>query len=92
MFRRDKRQCAYCGTTKGTFQVDHVIPVWDRGTTEMRNLVLACPSCNAEKGASVSERWLLPLLEHPTYQIRITAADEINRLREETMIDHGRAG
>ena len=45
--------CKYCrlpqATQVSTFPVDHVIPVSAGGLTELDNLALACPSCNAAK-------------------------------------------
>jgi hypothetical protein len=51
--RRDKGMCRYCGTAAGPFEIDHVLPVSLGGGNALRNLVLACDSCNRRKGASV---------------------------------------
>ncbi len=46
-------QCWYCGDdlTPFNFQVDHLIPRSRGGGHELDNLVPACRSCNASKGA-----------------------------------------
>jgi hypothetical protein len=45
--------CEYCQLSQdsqvGTFPVDHVRPVSSGGRTELDNLALACPRCNASK-------------------------------------------
>lgn len=47
--------CEYCRLAQNlcpdTFEVDHIIPVSALGKTELSNLCLACPSCNAAKGS-----------------------------------------
>lgn len=43
-------RCAYCGTTEGQIEVDHIIPQSRGGTDRRSNLVLACATCNARKG------------------------------------------
>jgi 5-methylcytosine-specific restriction endonuclease McrA len=42
--------CAYCGTTEGTIEVEHVVPRSRGGTDAWHNTVLACKRCNAAKG------------------------------------------
>jgi hypothetical protein len=37
----------------GTFPVDHVLPLSRGGLTELSNLALACPRCNARKWTHV---------------------------------------
>lgn len=48
--------CSYCGCQTNPFDdftVDHVHPVILGGTDDIENLVPACRSCNARKGARV---------------------------------------
>jgi 5-methylcytosine-specific restriction endonuclease McrA len=52
---RDGHQCRYCGRPANT--VDHIIPVKRGGSDEPTNLVAACASCNASKGAKTVEEW-----------------------------------
>ncbi|MBI2808087.1 MAG: HNH endonuclease [Planctomycetes bacterium] len=46
-------RCEYCQLSQefqvATFPVDHIVPVSRAGLTELANLALACPSCNARK-------------------------------------------
>jgi len=53
--------CAYCGTTAGTIEVDHILPVSRGGTDAWSNLVPACASCNAQKGDRTPEEAGMPL-------------------------------
>jgi 5-methylcytosine-specific restriction endonuclease McrA len=51
--RRDK-VCVYCGDAYGPYEIDHIIPRWRHGKTELANLALACVRCNQLKaGKSV---------------------------------------
>ncbi len=42
-------QCAYCGTTEGRLDVEHIFPASRGGTNHHRNLTLACFPCNSAK-------------------------------------------
>lgn len=53
--------CAYCGTTEGTIEVDHIIPESRGGTDAWSNLVPACAACNAQKGDRTPEEAGMPL-------------------------------
>lgn len=55
---RDGERCRYCGTFDGPFQIDHVWPIALGGGDEPENLVVACRTCNASKGAKPLEVWL----------------------------------
>jgi hypothetical protein len=55
VLRRDKGTCRYCGSARGPFHIDHVLPVRDGGRSTLRNLVTACPPCNQRKGVSYWE-------------------------------------
>lgn len=50
---RAGERCEYChlpqATQVATFPVDHVAPLASGGETELGNLALACPQCNALK-------------------------------------------
>jgi 5-methylcytosine-specific restriction endonuclease McrA len=43
-------RCAYCGTTEGQIEIDHLLPKSRGGTDRWSNLVLSCAACNARKG------------------------------------------
>lgn len=49
VYARDGLQCAYCRTTKGAMELDHVKPHSKRGRSTARNLVVACAKCNGLK-------------------------------------------
>ncbi len=50
---RAERRCEYCRLpVRGqvaTFPVDHIVPRSGEGPTQLDNLALACPHCNAHK-------------------------------------------
>jgi len=45
-----QRRCAYCASSKGPFELDHVQPRSRGGSSAASNLVLACHACNVAKG------------------------------------------
>jgi 5-methylcytosine-specific restriction endonuclease McrA len=51
--RRAGNRCEYCQLPAqlqvGGFEVDHILPRSQGGQTEMANVALACPHCNAHK-------------------------------------------
>jgi hypothetical protein len=55
--QRAGNRCEYCRLSQdsqvATFPVDHVLPVSLCGLTELANLALACPRCNARKWKDV---------------------------------------
>ena len=53
-----KAQCHYCGCPldENTATLDHVIPQSKGGPTHIKNLVLACPTCNNSKGSKWPEK------------------------------------
>ena len=52
-------RCVYCGMEAERLQLDHVIPIVSGGSSETKNLIPACKSCNASKGKRPLEAWLL---------------------------------
>lgn len=48
-FARDGECCAYCGTTEGPFEVDHIIPRAKGGENTVENVTVACRRCNRSK-------------------------------------------
>ena len=58
VFRRDGRRCAYCGSIKGPFHLDHVLP-WSRGGQHtVENLTVACQPCNTAKSDMTLDEWM----------------------------------
>lgn len=53
IIKRDKGCCRYCGCSVGPFHIDHVVPIVSGGSNALKNLVLACDTCNQRKGAQV---------------------------------------
>lgn len=47
-----RRRCAYCPKRlrKGSYHIDHIVPLIAGGTNFSRNLQLTCVSCNTRKG------------------------------------------
>jgi 5-methylcytosine-specific restriction endonuclease McrA len=49
-------KCAYCGSSN-SIVIDHVLPIKLGGLDEAANLIPACFTCNASKGAKLVEKW-----------------------------------
>ncbi len=75
---RDRRTCQYCGSQKGPFTVDHVIPKSRGGKDVWENLVCACLKCNLRKGDLTPEEAGMTLLSKP----RKPTYFELNILRD----------
>jgi hypothetical protein len=54
--------CAYCGTTNGRIEAEHILPIGRGGTDGWNNRVLACATCNARKGNRTPEEAGMSLL------------------------------
>jgi 5-methylcytosine-specific restriction endonuclease McrA len=65
ILKRDGFQCQYCGTRKGPFTVDHVIPRYNGRIDSWENLVCACVYCNNKKGNRTPEQARMPLSRKP---------------------------
>lgn len=52
------KPCFYCGNV-GQIELDHVVPIARGGSHGIGNLVPACKSCNASKGAQLLIEWKL---------------------------------
>lgn len=54
IIERDGRVCQYCGATDAaSYIIEHIVPAALDGPNEPYNLVMACGSCNTEKGRRV---------------------------------------
>ena len=62
---RDKHQCQYCNTKKGSLTMDHVLPKHRGGMDSWENLVAACQTCNRKKGNQTPEEARMPLKRFP---------------------------
>lgn len=64
-----KRTCAYCGGAgkDPILEIEHVVPNQPRtgpkGSNTISNLVIACQTCNTEKGNLQPQEWLTHLLK-----------------------------
>jgi hypothetical protein len=57
--QRAGNRCEYCGCRQeesplATLHVEHIVPRKHGGSDDPENLALACPNCNAFKGANVA--------------------------------------
>jgi 5-methylcytosine-specific restriction endonuclease McrA len=98
---RCSAQCAYCGTTKGTIEVEHIVPLSRGGTDAQDNLTLACPACNRRKGdRTPQEAHMLPRFpdlsapatpQRAAPYIRLTTTLLVEQLQQHGLIVIGNA-
>lgn len=50
--------CAYCGTSDGAFEIDHIVPVSRGGQNDPENLCVACVTCNRAKRDRLVAEWI----------------------------------
>ena len=60
---RDNASCQYCGCTKSSLTIDHIIPKGKGGENSWTNLVVACSSCNIRKGNRTPKEAKMPLMK-----------------------------
>ena len=67
IFARDKSRCQYCGKKVPTSELslDHVIPRTQGGTSNWKNIVCACTTCNKHKGGRRPEEAGMKLICKP---------------------------
>ena len=47
-----RHRCAACRrSVRGSYHIDHIIPIARGGTNDRRNIQILCPTCNLSKGA-----------------------------------------
>ena len=68
VFRRDRYNCQYCGTTCKTsdLTIDHVRPRDMGGITSWENCVACCYDCNNKKANRTPKMANMPLLHKPS--------------------------
>ncbi|MBC7870126.1 MAG: HNH endonuclease [Chitinophagaceae bacterium] len=74
--KRADGRCEYCRkpeiTATRSFHVDHIIPEFHGGTSELSNLAWACVPCNLNKNVNIAtydeETMMLTELYHPRTQ------------------------
>ena len=67
IYARDRYRCQYCGVkfALADLTYDHVVPRAQGGKTTWTNVVSACVSCNARKGAQTPAQAGMKLLTTP---------------------------
>jgi hypothetical protein len=55
---RKGQRCAYCGSTAGPMELDHIVPKSRGGPDDKGNRVWACRDCNRRKGTKSLLEWL----------------------------------
>ncbi|MCL6477073.1 MAG: HNH endonuclease [Peptococcaceae bacterium] len=65
-------KCVYCKGKRGdpVLEVDHVIPRIRRGSDRISNLVIACKTCNWEKGSKTAEEYGFPDIQKEAAKFR----------------------
>jgi len=69
---RDGHRCQYCGTTRGSMTIDHIIPRKLHGSDTWENMVCACIRCNNHKSDRTPEDAGMMLVKKPTRPSHIT--------------------
>ncbi|HWR83294.1 MAG TPA: HNH endonuclease [Candidatus Deferrimicrobium sp.] len=69
---RDGHHCQYCGGSKGSMTVDHLIPKRLGGQDAWENLVCACSRCNNKKGDRTPDEAGMKLIRRPIRPTYIT--------------------
>jgi hypothetical protein len=64
IYKRDGHKCQYCGSTR-KLTIDHVMPRSKGGEDSWSNMVVACSSCNTEKGDKLLEHTGMRLARRP---------------------------
>jgi 5-methylcytosine-specific restriction endonuclease McrA len=76
-----RARCAYCGTTSGPIEVEHLVPLSRGGTDAHWNLTLACASCNRRKGdRTPDEAGMVPRFPDQSAQVHSQRAAPYIRL------------
>lgn len=57
VIQRDGYSCSYCGKETMQITVDHIVPLYLGGSSDLKNLTVACHSCNSSKGRKTVEEW-----------------------------------
>jgi hypothetical protein len=66
-------RCVYCKGRRGdpVLEVDHVIPRVRGGSDKISNLVIACRTCNQEKGSRTAEEYGFPDIQKEAARFRV---------------------
>jgi 5-methylcytosine-specific restriction endonuclease McrA len=74
------RRCAYCGTTDGALEVEHILPRSRGGSDRVSNLTLACHACNERKGTRTAAEFGYPQIQRQA-QVPLHDAAAVNSTR-----------
>lgn len=55
--KRQKNKCYYCQKRLQIYHIEHIVPICKGGSSDMSNIVLACPACNLSKGYKLLHEW-----------------------------------
>lgn len=53
--KESKGKCSHCGSTKGPFEIDHIVPLAKGGQDSSDNLQCLCMKCNRKKGSKLDK-------------------------------------
>lgn len=67
VYVRDGGRCHLCGKMRrpDDWHMDHIVPIAGGGEHRYRNVAVACPRCNREKGHTGPGQMLLPVFAQP---------------------------
>ncbi len=95
VFKRDNFKCQYCGNSAPDviLHVDHIIPVAEKGSNDLTNLITSCKQCNLGKGARMlddntvveKQRKQMEELNERRQQLKMIVKwrEELNKLEDE---------
>jgi len=59
LFSSQRGACASCLVKLDKFHVDHIMPIYLGGNSDISNLQILCPTCNMKKGKMHPREWAL---------------------------------
>lgn len=59
LYLSQKGCCASCFQKLSKFHVDHIMPLYLGGNSDLTNLQILCPDCNLKKGKMHPQEWAL---------------------------------
>lgn len=80
LLEKFNRTCVYCGAKNVPFEVEHVIPKSMGGSNRVANLVLACVTCNRDKGSLTAAEYGHPDIQKKANE-RFSDAAAVNSTR-----------
>jgi len=65
VYLRDNYICQYCGKSRASLTIDHIIPKSKGGSDDWENIVVCCMRCNNRKGDKTPEESGMKLISTP---------------------------